>query len=93
MEQNYRLTTKDLNKEESMHKYKLLLQEKWGNNVYYSVEHLLHFEKDSDKIKYFLFEKNDEPIILMPFIFREIKIKNKKCPYFESWRSCFRNVT
>ncbi len=83
MEQNYKLIIKNLDENSNIIEYKTLLQEKWNNNVYYSPEHLLHFEKDSDTLKYFLFEKDNKPIILMPFVFREIKIKDKKHPYFD----------
>ncbi|PKV50997.1 acetyltransferase (GNAT) family protein [Aquimarina sp. MAR_2010_214] len=83
MEQNYKLLIKNLDESSDIIEYKTLLQKKWNNNVYYSTEHLLHFEKNSDKLKYFLFEKDNIPIILMPFVFREIKVKDQKHPYFD----------
>lgn len=83
MKQNYKLLIKNLNDSSDVLEYRTLLQNKWDNNVYYSAEHLLHFEKDSEKLKYFLFEKNDTQVILMPFIFREIKLKGENYPYFD----------
>ncbi|WP_062059410.1 GNAT family N-acetyltransferase [Aquimarina longa] len=83
MEQNYKLFIKKLDNESDVIEYKRLIQQEWNNNVYYAPEHLKHFEKDSDKLKYFLFKKNDTPIIIMPFVFREIKLKNKEYPYFD----------
>jgi hypothetical protein len=83
LEENYKLLTKNLDESSDIIEYKMLFQKKWSNNVYYSAEHLLHFEKNSDKLKYFLFEKDNEPIILLPFIFREIKINDKEHPYYD----------
>ncbi|WP_103865522.1 GNAT family N-acetyltransferase [Aquimarina sp. I32.4] len=83
MKQNYKLSIKNLTNNQDTIEYKRLLKYKWDNNIYYSVEHLLHFEKETEKIKYFLLEKNDTAIVLMPFIFREIKFNNKSYPYYD----------
>ncbi len=83
MKENYKIYVKNLDQESDYIEYKDLLQTKWDNNVYYSMEHLSHFEKESDHLKYFLFVKNDTPIIMMPFIYREITIKNIKYPYYD----------
>ncbi|WP_241507179.1 GNAT family N-acetyltransferase [Aquimarina sediminis] len=83
MKQNYNLFIKNLDDSSDVLAYKKLLQNKWDNNVYYSAEHMLHFEKDSEKLKYFLFEKDDSPVILMPFIYREIKLKSQNYPYYD----------
>ncbi|WP_378173706.1 GNAT family N-acetyltransferase [Aquimarina sp. SS2-1] len=81
MEGNYSLFIKDLDDRSEVVKYKSLLKNEWNNNVYYSIEHLRHSEKESDALRCFLFEKNGVPIILMPFILRKIKIKEKEYPY------------
>ncbi|TSE05003.1 GNAT family N-acetyltransferase [Aquimarina algiphila] len=83
MKQNYKLVIKNLDDSSEILAYKSLLQNRWNNNVYYSIEHLQYFEKDSDALKCFLFEKEDAPIILMPFVFRKITIKDKELPYFD----------
>ncbi|MEW7278489.1 GNAT family N-acetyltransferase [Aquimarina sp. 2201CG1-2-11] len=83
MKQNYKLIIKHFDNTSDVIEYKTLLQNQWGNNVYYSVEHLKHFEKDTDRLCYFLFYKDDTPIILMPMVFRQIGINNKVTPYFD----------
>ncbi len=83
MKQNYKLLTKDFDDISDLENYKNLLHNLWNNNVYYSVEHLLHFQKDTDVLKFFLFEKDGSPIILMPFVFRKVMIKGKEHPYFD----------
>ena len=83
MKKNYQIYIKTLTNQSETLAYKKLLQEKWDNNVYYSIEHLTHFEKESDSLKYFLFEKDNAPIILMPFVFRKITIGEKKYPYYD----------
>ncbi|MDH7446557.1 GNAT family N-acetyltransferase [Aquimarina sp. 2201CG14-23] len=83
LKQNYKLLVRSLDDSSDILKYKELLQKEWNNNVYYSSEHIKHFEKDSDKLKYFLFENADTPIVLMPFVYREIKIKGKTQPYYD----------
>ncbi|WP_298316385.1 GNAT family N-acetyltransferase [uncultured Aquimarina sp.] len=81
MNKNYKILIKDLDDSSEVVKYKSLLKKEWNNNVYYSIEHLRHSEKDSDELRCFLFEKNDVPIILMPFVLRKIKIHDKEYPY------------
>ena len=81
MNKNYKILIKDLDDSSEVVKYKSLLKKEWNNNVYYSIEHLRHSEKDSDELRCFLFEKNNEPIILMPFVLRKIKINEKEYPY------------
>ncbi|MFD2562436.1 GNAT family N-acetyltransferase [Aquimarina rubra] len=81
MEGNYRILIKDLDDSSEVLKYKSLLKKEWNNNVYYSIEHLRHSEKDSDELRCFLFEKDGVPIILMPFVLRKIKINDKEYPY------------
>ncbi|WP_405206738.1 GNAT family N-acetyltransferase [Aquimarina sp. LLG6339-5] len=81
MDKNYKILIKDLDDGLEVSKYKSLLKNEWNNNVYYSIEHLRHSEKDSDELRCFLFEKNDVPIILMPFVLRKIKIDGKEYPY------------
>lgn len=83
MKQNYKLFTKNLYDNSDVIEYKTLLHNEWDNNVYYSAEHLQHFEKNFEKLKYFLFTKNEKPVILMPFVFREINLKGQKYPYFD----------
>ncbi len=83
MKQNYTLLIKNLDDSSDVLEYKALLQNKWDNNVYYSIEHLQYFEKDSDKLRCFIFEKDANPIILMPFILRQIEISGKIYPYFD----------
>ncbi|WP_108868385.1 GNAT family N-acetyltransferase [Aquimarina aquimarini] len=83
MKQNYKLSINNLTNNEDVLEYKKLLRCKWDNNVYYSVEHLLHFKKDTEKIMCFLFKKDETAIVLMPVIFREIKFKNKSYPYYD----------
>ncbi len=83
MKQNYRLLIKNLDDSSDVLEYKELLREVWDNNVYYSAEHLQHFAKESDKLTCFLFEKSGEPIILMPFVFRKVHIKDQEHPYFD----------
>ncbi|GAA4274209.1 GNAT family N-acetyltransferase [Aquimarina gracilis] len=83
MKQNYRLLIKDLDDSSNVLEYKALLQKEWDNNVYYSIEHLQYFGKESDTLKYFLLEKSDSPIILMPFVFRSINIAGKNYPYYD----------
>ncbi|MBQ4819546.1 GNAT family N-acetyltransferase [Aquimarina sp. MMG016] len=83
MKQNYRLLTKNLDDSSDVLEYKALLQNGWGNNVYYSAEHLQYFAQNSDKLKYFVLEKSDVPIVLMPLVFRTITIKGKESSYFD----------
>ncbi len=83
MKQNYRLFIKDLDDRSNLLEYKALLQKEWDNNVYYSIEHLKYFEKDSDRLRCFLFQKDDAPIILMPFILRQIEINGTQTSYFD----------
>ncbi len=83
MKQNYRLLIKDLDDSSNVLEYKKLLQKEWDNNVYYSIEHLKYFEKESDRLRCFIFEKEETPIILMPFILRQIEINGKETPYFD----------
>ncbi|WP_299252484.1 GNAT family N-acetyltransferase [uncultured Aquimarina sp.] len=83
MNKNYKILIKDLDDSSEVVKYKSLLKREWNNNVYYSIEHLRHSEKDSDELRCFLFEKNDVPIILMPFVLRKIKIHEKEHPYYD----------
>lgn len=79
----YKLTITDLNSDSAIEGYKVLLRNNWNNNVYYSYEHLKYYENDSDSLKYFLFKNNDTPIILMPFIFRKVKINGQEIQYFD----------
>ncbi|WP_299436906.1 GNAT family N-acetyltransferase [uncultured Aquimarina sp.] len=83
MEENYRILIKNLDDSSEVVKYKSLLKKEWNNNVYYSIEHLRHSEKDSDELRCFLFEKDGAPIILMPFVLRKIKINEKDYPYYD----------
>ncbi len=83
MKQNYRLLIKNLDDSSDVLEYKALLQKEWDNNVYYSIEHLKYFEKDSDRLRCFILEKDETPIILMPFILRQIEIKGKETSYFD----------
>ncbi len=77
MVKKYNLFINNLDSDLSITAYKDVLTEEWNNNVYYSVEHLKYFPKINQSIKYFVFTKNDKPIILLPLIFRKIEIKNK----------------
>jgi len=83
LKQNYKLHTKNLEESSDILEYKSLLREQWNNNVYYAIEHLKYFEKESDTLKYFLLEKDEKPIVLMPFVFREINVKGKDYPYYD----------
>ncbi len=83
MKKNYRLLTNNLDDSSNVLEYKALLQKEWGNNVYYSVEHLEHFAEKPDSLRYFLFMKDDRPIILMPFVLRKVKIKGKESSYYD----------
>jgi len=49
LKENYKIFIKNLDDPIEVKNYKELLTTKWDNNVYYSIEHLLHFEKDADK--------------------------------------------
>ncbi|MCK8520559.1 GNAT family N-acetyltransferase [Aquimarina sp. D1M17] len=83
MKQNYRLLIQDLDDDSEALKYKELLQKEWGNNVYYSVEHLRHFANAPDQLKCFLLEKEEKPAVLMPVVFRKIFIDGVIQPYFD----------
>ena len=83
MKQNYKLTYKYLDSTSDIIAYKKNLKDIWNNNVYYSVEHLKHFDKETEKLCCFLFLRHDVPIILMPIIYRSIKINGKITPYYD----------
>jgi len=83
LKQLYKLFIKNLEEAENILEYKKLLLEKWNNNAYYSIEHLQYFENETDKLRIFLLEKEDEPIILMPFFLRKISINDQTTPYFD----------
>ncbi len=83
MKHNYKLIIKHFNDTSDVIEYKTLLKNQWDNNVYYSIEHLKHFEKDTDKLCYFLFFKGDTPSIIMPLVFRKIVIKGEVTPYHD----------
>jgi hypothetical protein len=80
---HYQLYTKNLNTNSEILEYKKLLRQEWNNNIYYSVEHLQNFTQGSDQLKYFLFEKNDIPVIIMPFIYRKIESKFLNNTYYD----------
>ncbi|MBW1296531.1 GNAT family N-acetyltransferase [Aquimarina litoralis] len=80
---NYKIQIKELNDSVAIQSYKDLLTKKWGNNVYYSIEHIRYFGKETDQLKCFLLEKDNVPIILMPFVLREIKINEVDYPYYD----------
>ncbi|SHI35994.1 GNAT family N-acetyltransferase [Aquimarina spongiae] len=81
MKQNYRLLVDHLDDQANVSQYRTLLQEKWDNNVYYAIEHLRYFANDSDKLNYFLLEKDGTPCVLMPFVSREIEVNGVKSKY------------
>ncbi|WP_109300662.1 GNAT family N-acetyltransferase [Aquimarina sp. AU474] len=83
MKKNYGLFAKNLDDSSNVLEYKALLQTEWGNNVYYSIEHLEHFAQKQDSLRYFMLEKDGMPIILMPFVLRKIMIKDKEHPYYD----------
>ncbi len=84
MKQHYELLVKNLVSDLDIKEYKTLLKEEWDNNAYYSFEYLTYFTNNAySKLKYFLFKSIDAPIILMPFILREIRINEKETSYFD----------
>lgn len=83
LKQNYKISIKSLEDSPNVEEYKEWLLKNSNNNVYYSVEHMHPFNKDFGKLNYFSFEKNDQVIILMPFIIREISNKGHVYPYYD----------
>jgi len=73
LKQNYKLFTKTLQEDIDVSQYRELLQRVWNNNAYYAIEHLLYFENKSNTLRYFLLEKEEEPVALMPFILRKVE--------------------
>lgn len=80
---NYKIQVKKLNDSGEIQNYKDLLTKRWGNNVYYSIEHMRYFEKEGDYLRCFLLEKDDVPIVLMPFVLRKINTNNTDVPYYD----------
>lgn len=82
MKQNYQLTTLNLEDAKDVYKYKKLLSTCSNKNVYYSLEHMLPFDREFGDLKCFLFQ-TDNGIILMPFIFRSIICEILEEEYFD----------
>ncbi|MCG2461198.1 GNAT family N-acetyltransferase [Flavobacteriaceae bacterium F89] len=79
----YNLKIDNFSDKNKIEKYRNLLYSNWKNNAYYSYEYLNHYGSESNELMYFIFEKFGEPIILMPFILRSIKLNNKITNYFD----------
>lgn len=88
LEQNYQISLLNLEDDKNVLEYKKVINTFTNKNVYYSLEHMLPFDKDYGNLKCFLFKKKDVGIILMPFIFRSItndKINNKYFDVITPW--------
>ncbi|WP_303317713.1 GNAT family N-acetyltransferase [Flavivirga abyssicola] len=81
---DYKLVVNNLDNDLDIIKYKKLLKENWNNNIYYAYDHLKYFEKNKSTLKYFLFEVNGFPKILMPIILRIVKSKETNSEYFDA---------
>jgi hypothetical protein len=79
----YQLLVEDFSTKAKIQSYKACLQEKWNNNAYYSYEYLNYYENNNDTLKYFIFKKEDEAIIVMPFLLRKINILNQTTDYLD----------
>jgi len=83
LKQNYLLHIKDLNNASDIDEYKSYLKKDCDVSAYYFIEHLKHFAEQPNLLKYFVFFKEGQAIVLMPFILREIHINNVKQCYFD----------
>lgn len=83
MNHNYKLSVYKIEDIDGAKKYENLLKHKWDDNVYYSIAHMEYFLEASHELMYFLFEKEQNVKVLMPFILRKIDIKNRSTTYFD----------
>ena len=72
-EKPFKISVCNFNNLKKVKSYKKLLKTHFQNNIYYSYEYLIYFETKSDKLRYFVFEENEKPIVIMPFYIRSIK--------------------
>ncbi|MET6991020.1 GNAT family N-acetyltransferase [Sediminicola arcticus] len=79
----YQLLVEDFSTEAKICFYKACLQQKWNNNTYYRYEYLNYYENENNTLKYFIFKKDNEAIILMPFLLRVISVLNQTTNYFD----------
>ena len=80
---NYTLEVNDFETYYKVQKYKKLLAENWQNNTYYCYEYLKYYENETDNLLFFLLRKNDEPVVLMPFLKRKISIADIETQYYD----------
>ena len=83
MEHNYKIRIKTLDNDSNIKEYTQLLEEGNNHNMYYSFLLIKPFRENYGELNYFLFEKQDEPIIIMPFIQRKVICQEKVYPYFD----------
>jgi len=80
---NYTLEVNDFETYYKVQKYKKLLAENWQNNTYYCYEYLKYYENETDNLLFFLLRKNDEAVVLMPFLKRKISIADIETQYYD----------
>ena len=80
----YNLEINKLSDLSDKNRYKALLKKEWKNNIYFTFCHIKNFEDSSSELKYFLFKKNNTPLVLMPIILRKINLDSKKEAYFDA---------
>lgn len=83
MKQNYQLRIEDLNDISGQSVYESFLKKQCDVTAYYFIEHIKYCEESTSALKCFVFLKNNDVVILMPFIVREIHINNQKQPYHD----------
>ncbi len=55
-----------------------------GDNPFFKIRVLNSYKNhEKDKFRYFVYLKDNTPLIVMPFYYREIYINNKQTPYFD----------
>ncbi|WP_372756418.1 NeuD/PglB/VioB family sugar acetyltransferase [Mariniflexile sp.] len=79
----YSLNYVSISTENDIENYNSLIQEFREFNMFYSIEYCNH--SLSKKLNYFLFKKNDDPYILLPFFLNEINspLVDSRTKYFD----------
>ncbi|NER16875.1 GNAT family N-acetyltransferase [Spongiivirga citrea] len=82
-QKDYNLLVYNLSSSNDIDQYKELLQKHADSNIYYCFEHLRHFKKDTNSLRYFLLNDGQHNLVLMPFILRKIRINDQDTQYYD----------
>lgn len=80
---DYTLICFDLKTNKDIEDYKKRLKNFEGYDAFYKIELLNIKNTQKDQLKYFILKKNEEVLVLMPFSFRKIIIREKDTGYYD----------